>query len=106
MESTGNRGAPDGQNEQDDVQPETALELARSCWNPEGRVERLERKRGSAVIGIVGRKRQLPSDVLEVLAGLESNRAAGRNAHFFAGPWVTADSALARFHLEHAEPAQ
>src|SRR5262247_175804 len=45
-------------------------------------------------------------DILKVFAGLEANRAPGRDAHFFAGPWVAADAALARLHLKHAEAAQ
>src|SRR6185436_21169025 len=47
-----------------------------------------------------------PSDILKVLSRFEANRAAGRNANFLAGPWVTADSTLAGFHLEHAKAAQ
>src|SRR4029450_4227103 len=50
--------------------------------------------------------RSLLTEVLEVLARLEADRASGRNLHFLARPWVAADSALARFDLEDAEPAQ
>src|SRR5688572_4758714 len=46
------------------------------------------------------------SDVLEVLARFEADGAAGGNPHFLAGAWVTADPALPRLHLEHAESAQ
>src|SRR5687767_811007 len=45
-------------------------------------------------------------DVLEILAGLEADRPAGRDADFLAGSWVTADPPLPRLHLEHAEAAQ
>src|SRR5262249_34959671 len=46
------------------------------------------------------------SDVLEVFTRLEADRATWRDAHFFARPWIAADAALPRLHLEHAEPAQ
>ena len=46
------------------------------------------------------------TDVLQLLAGLEADGPAGRDAHFFAGAWVTADAALARLHLEDAEAPQ
>src|SRR5687768_13256525 len=45
-------------------------------------------------------------DVLQFLAGLEANRAAGRDAHFLAGPRVAADAALARLHLKDAKATQ
>src|SRR5215510_9498002 len=45
-------------------------------------------------------------DILQVFAGLESNGSTGRDAYFLAGPRVASDAALARLHLEHAEPAQ
>src|SRR5262245_51226603 len=46
------------------------------------------------------------ADVLEILAGLEANRAAGRNANFFSSAGVTADSTLARLHLEDPKAPQ
>ena len=52
-----------------------------------------------------GRARLLP-EVLEVLAGLEADRASGGDLHFLARPRVAADSALARLDLEDAEPPQ
>src|SRR5438876_10878202 len=46
------------------------------------------------------------ADVLQVFARFEADRASGRNAHFLSRPGVTADAALARFHLEDAESAE
>src|SRR5690606_30733514 len=46
------------------------------------------------------------ADVLEVLARLEADGPAWRNAHLLAGAGVTPDSALPRLHLEDAEAAQ
>ncbi|MCK7529324.1 MAG: hypothetical protein MZV64_73135 [Ignavibacteriales bacterium] len=46
------------------------------------------------------------AQVLEVLARLEPDGPARRNADLLAGPWVTADAPLAGLHLEDAEPAQ
>src|SRR6186997_2822681 len=53
-----------------------------------------------------GRGASLLPEVLEVLARLEADRASGGNLHFLARPWVAADPALARLHLEDAEPPQ
>src|SRR5262245_16678985 len=51
--------------------------------------------------------RNRPSaDVLQVLAGLEPDGAAGWNPDLFARPWVAADPSLARLHLEYAEASQ
>src|SRR6185436_13159353 len=44
--------------------------------------------------------------VLQILAGLETYRAAGRDLDLLARPWVAADAALPGFHLEDAEAAQ
>src|SRR5882672_4256800 len=52
------------------------------------------------------RRDGLHPEVLEVLAGLEADRASGGNLHFLARPWVAADSAFARLDLEDAEPSQ
>src|SRR5262245_9344599 len=46
------------------------------------------------------------ADILEIFTGLEADGAAGRNAHFLAGPWVTPDASLARLHLKYPEAAQ
>src|SRR5258708_20016224 len=46
------------------------------------------------------------ADVLEVFARLETDRAARRDPDFLPGAGVAADAALARLHLEHAEPAK
>src|SRR4030095_6550624 len=46
------------------------------------------------------------TDILQVLAGLETDRAPGRDANFLTSSRVTADATLARFHLEHTETAQ
>src|SRR5262245_5063374 len=46
------------------------------------------------------------SDVLQFLAGLETDRASGRDSNFLAGARVAPDAALTGFHLEHAKPAQ
>ena len=46
------------------------------------------------------------ADILEVLAGLESDRAPRGDADFLAGAGVAAYPTLARLHLEDAEPAQ
>jgi hypothetical protein len=55
----------------------------------------------------VGRRGRGPtdrlSDVLQVFAGFEANSSAWWDAYFLPGPWVPADAALARFHLEDAE---
>src|SRR5207247_9482601 len=46
------------------------------------------------------------ADILQIFAGLEPNRPAGRNAHFLAGPRVAPDAALARLYLKDPESAQ
>src|SRR5262245_12510853 len=46
------------------------------------------------------------SDILEVLAWLEANRASGWDPHFLASPRVAADAPLPRLHLEDPEAAQ
>src|SRR5688572_29993045 len=51
-------------------------------------------------------KGELLAEVLEVLAGLEPDRAAGRDLHFLARPRVAPDAPLARLDLEDAKPAQ
>src|SRR5213083_1030970 len=56
--------------------------------------------------GRVQAKGRLLPEVLEVLAGLEADRASGGDLHFLARPRVPADSALARLDLEDAEPPQ
>src|SRR2546423_11214928 len=66
---------------------------------------------GDAERSMSGKSDEVPigrrlADVLQVLAGLEANRAAGRDAHFLAGPRVAADAALARLHLEDSEAAE
>jgi len=43
---------------------------------------------------------------VEFLAWLEADGFARRNAHFRAGPWVAADSGLARANAENAETTQ
>src|SRR5687767_12339671 len=48
----------------------------------------------------------LLADILEIFTGLEADRPAWRDANFLAGPWVTANAALPRLYLEHAEAAQ
>src|SRR5687768_9474154 len=45
-------------------------------------------------------------DVLQFLAGLEADGAAGRDANFLARARVAADAALAGLHLKHAKAAQ
>src|SRR5205823_2362761 len=50
--------------------------------------------------------RRLLAQVLEVLAGLEADRAAGRDLDLLARPRVAADAALAGLDLEDAEAAQ
>ena len=59
--------------------------------------------------GTVQRKRPIGGllpDILEVLAGLEANRSARRDANFLARPWVASDAALAGLHLKDPESAQ
>src|SRR5688572_26524724 len=46
------------------------------------------------------------TDILEVLAGLEADGAAGWNADFLAGPGIAADPALPGLDLEYAKSAQ
>src|SRR5690606_31322386 len=46
------------------------------------------------------------TDVLQVFAGLETDGASGRDAHFLAGAGIATDTALARLHLKHAEAPQ
>src|SRR5512137_3149560 len=46
------------------------------------------------------------AQILKVLARLEPDGPAGRDADFLAGPWVTADAPLPGLHLEDAESAQ
>src|SRR6185437_12664954 len=72
-----------------------------------GRILR-QRRSGYWRIGQGGRstKERSSPDVLEVLAGLEANRAARRDAYFFARPGIAPDSAFARLHLKDAEAAQ
>src|SRR5215469_3380232 len=63
---------------------------------------------------ILGRKCYRPQmanasallDRLELLARLESHRLPGRNRNLRPGPRVTANSGLARPHVEHAKPPQ
>ena len=55
MQGTGHGGADDGQEEQQHVQPQPALELAAAWRDAERGVERLERKRSSGIARIVGR---------------------------------------------------
>src|SRR5262245_53142348 len=45
-------------------------------------------------------------DILEVLAWLEANRAARRDANVLACPWVTSDAALAGLDLKYPETAE
>src|SRR5580704_5874641 len=52
------------------------------------------------------RETNLSSERLQFLAGLETNRFAGRDADFLAGARIAADACLARAHVEHAEAAQ
>src|SRR5689334_21255029 len=46
------------------------------------------------------------SEVLEVLAGLETDGLAGRDRDLDAGLGIAADALLAVAHLEDAEPAE
>src|SRR4051812_48694471 len=68
------------------------------------------RRTRGALVRTVGRELtgpcSLAADILEFFAGFETNRASGRDFHFLARPRITADAALPRFHLEHAEAAQ
>src|SRR5690606_12757240 len=60
--------------------------------------------------GVVGQLRELydesAADILEVLAGLEADRAPGRDANLLARAGVPPDAPLARLHLEHAKAPQ
>jgi hypothetical protein len=46
------------------------------------------------------------SNVLQILAGLETDGPSGRDAHFFARARIATDTALSRLYLEHTKPAQ
>src|SRR5438874_2178518 len=52
------------------------------------------------------RRRPSAPDVLEVLARFEADGAARRDAHFLAGPGITADAALTGLNLEYAKATQ
>src|SRR5262245_2487169 len=67
-------------------------------WAPGGVLEMIVPTRGFQADRL--------SDVLEVFARLEANRAARWDADFLAGSGVAADAAFAGLHLEHAKPAQ
>src|SRR5690606_1558276 len=75
--------------------------------------ERTRRNAGAVPPGPLPRGNQarmspcgLLPDILEVLAGLEADGPAGRNADFLTSPRVAADAPLPGLHLEDAEPAQ
>lgn len=46
------------------------------------------------------------TDILEVFTGLEADSPTRRDADFLSGSRVTTNTALARFHLEHAKSAK
>ena len=46
------------------------------------------------------------SQALQFFAGLEANRFAGRNIHFFAGAWIAANAGLTWLHGKNSEAAQ
>src|SRR6185295_3005323 len=93
---------------------DTAVSRNKTTWRPqafhaEGRFggAGTVTQYGGAGSRKVGRgEPSLLAQVLEVLAGLEADRAAGGNPHLLASPWVTADSALAGLHLEDPEAAE
>src|ERR1700742_2340614 len=43
---------------------------------------------------------------LQFFSGLEADRFARRNVHFFTGAWIAADAGLARLDAEDTEAAQ
>src|SRR5690606_14512710 len=86
------------------VQPQAIAELTGRALDVVRVVWEVSRRRGTT--RLPGRIRQAASDVLEILAGLEANGAAGRDTDFFPGPGIPADAALARLHLEDAETAE
>src|SRR5215472_9950042 len=64
------------------------------------------RSNGEGRDGSPGRgvaKSELLTQVLEVLAGLESDRPTGRDSDFLACSGIASDSALAGFHLKDPE---
>src|SRR5262249_8355580 len=81
--AAGDRRAGDGEDEQEHMQPLPVLEFLRRLPD----------------------RFHLP-DILQVFTWLESNGTTWRNAHFFSGSRVAADTTLSRLHLEYPEPAK
>src|SRR5687768_17343467 len=65
--------------------------------------ERIGRGRAHLTWEGRGQRPACLADVLEVLARLEPDGTPGRDSHFLARPWVTADATLAWLDLEDAE---